>query len=258
MSSRFLRNAVPPLVIVAVLLLFWQWYVVSANVAPQVLPSPWRVAQQGWIARDAIWMNAVPTVKVTLIGFSASLTLSWVLAVVIDFSTWMRRGLLPILVASQTIPIIAVAPLFIIWFGFGLLPKVYVVALVTFFPVVIGLIEGFNSADRDAANLLSSMGAGRWKQFWYVRLPSAIPSFFTSLRIAITYAVTGAIFGEYVGAESGLGIYMSQQKNSFRTDLVLAAVVVTGAISVLLFLLTYLLQRLVIPWHGLDKRRSNA
>jgi len=165
---------------------------------------------------------------------------------------------MPLLVASQTIPIIAIAPLMIIWFGFGLMPKIMVIALVTFFPVTVGLIDGFNLTDRDAANLLRSMGANRWKQFVYVRLPSALPSFFTALRIGIAYAVTGAIFAEYIGAREGLGIYMATMKNSFRTDLVLAAVAVTAFLSVGLFLLTYAAERLVIPWHSKERRNRHV
>jgi ABC-type nitrate/sulfonate/bicarbonate transport system permease component len=161
---------------------------------------------------------------------------------------------MPVLVASQTIPIIAIAPLMIIWFGFGLLPKVIVIALVTFFPVCVGLIEGFASTEKEAMNLMRSMGASRWRQFTGVRLPSALPRFFTALRIGITYAVTGAIFAEYVGAENGLGIYMSAMKNSFRTDLVLAAVLVTAVLSVTLFGLTFLVERLIIPWHSKERR----
>jgi ABC-type nitrate/sulfonate/bicarbonate transport system permease component len=257
-ARRFLGNAVPPLVIVLAILAVWQWYVTSHDVDPTVLPSPLRVVQQGWDYRTDLWDNTLPTLYETAVGFAVSLIVGWVLAIVIDFSPWLRRALTPLLVASQTLPIIAIAPLLIIWFGFGLFPKVIVIALVTFFPIAIGLIDGFASTDREATNLLRSMGAGKLKQFWYVRLPAAMPNFFTALRIGITYAVTGAIFGEYVGAEKGLGIYMSLQKNSFRTDLVLAAVVVTAVLSVTLFLLTYLVQRLVIPWHGKEKRSRHA
>ena len=158
--------------------------------------------------------------------------------------------------SSQTLPIIAIAPLMIIWFGFGLLPKVLVIALATFFPMTIGLIEGFAAADREAGALLRSMGSTRWQEFRYVRLPSAIPRFFTALRIGITYAVVGAVFSEYVGATSGLGIYMSTQKNSFRTDLVLAAVLVTALISVTLYLLTFAIERIVAPWAMNERSRT--
>jgi ABC-type nitrate/sulfonate/bicarbonate transport system permease component len=243
-----LRRALPSLVLVALGLAVWQWSVTAAEVRPQVLPSPLRVLEQGWAFRDQIWTHTVPTLQVTVVGFGVSLALGWILAVAVDFSPWLRRALTPLLVASQTLPIIAIAPLLIIWFGFGLLPKVLVIALVTFFPITVGLVEGFAATERQATSLLRSMGASRWQQFRYVRLPGALPRFFTALRIGITYAVTGAIFAEYVGATAGLGIFMSLQKNSFRTDLVLAAVLVTALLSVTLFLLTYLVERLVVPW----------
>ncbi|WP_176444220.1 ABC transporter permease [Rhodococcoides kyotonense] len=242
------RWALPSASIVVVLVAAWQIYVSVSGIRPQVLPSPSRIVTQGWAHRDAIAENAAATVQVTVVGFAVSLVVAWILAVAVDFSPWLRRAVVPLFVVSQTLPIIAIAPLLIIWFGFGLLPKILVIALATFFPMAIGLIEGFASTDRDARSLLASMGASRWQQFRYVRLPSAMPRFFTSLRIGVTYAVVGAIFAEYAGASAGLGIYMSQQKNSFRTDLVLAAVLVTAVISVALFLLTYAVERVVAPW----------
>ncbi|MBM7246190.1 ABC transporter permease [Rhodococcus fascians] len=243
-----LRWAWPAVTVVVLSIAVWQIYVEVSGIRPQVLPSPGRVLTQGWAQREAIAENAAATLQVTLVGFAVSLVLAWLLAIAVDFSPWLRRAFVPLFVVSQTLPIIAIAPLLIIWFGFGLLPKILVIALATFFPMAIGLIEGFAAADRDARALLASMGAGRWQQFRYVRLPSALPRFFTSLRIGITYAVVGAIFAEYAGATAGLGIYMSQQKNSFRTDLVLAAVAVTAVISVLLFVSTFVVERVVAPW----------
>lgn len=242
------RRLPPALLIAGALVAIWQSYVVVSGVRPQVLPSPARVLTQGWSHRVDIAGHAWSTLQVTMVGFAVSLALAWALAIVVDFSPWLRRALVPLFVVSQTLPIIAIAPLMIIWFGFGLLPKILVIALVTFFPVAIGLLEGFAAADREAGALLRSMGASRWQQFRYVRLPSALPRFFTALRIGITYAVVGAVFAEYVGATSGLGIYMSTQKNSFRTDLVLAAVVVTAALSLLLYALTFVVERMVAPW----------
>ncbi|WP_446226430.1 ABC transporter permease [Nocardia sp. IBHARD005] len=239
---------------VAILVAGWQIYVTTSGVRPQVLPSPLRVVEQGWAHRDEIGTHLAATLQVTLIGFAVSLSSAWVLAVIVDFSPWLRRALVPLFVASQTVPIVAIAPLMIIWFGFGLLPKILVVALVTFFPMAIGLIEGFGAADRDAGALLRSMGASRVQVFRYVRLPSAVPRFFTALRIGITYAVVGAVFAEYVGASVGLGIYMSLQKNSFRTDLVLAAVVVTALLSIALYLTTFAVERLVAPWARAEHR----
>lgn len=256
MTTSLRRKAAPAALALVALIAAWQIYVSLSGIKPQVLPSPGRVVSQGWAHRDAIATNAVATLQVTLIGFAVSLTVAWALAIVVDFSPWLRNALVPLFVASQTLPIIAIAPLMIIWFGFGLLPKILVIALTTFFPMAIGLIEGFAAADREAGALLRSMGASRWAEFRYVRLPSALPRFFTALRIGITYAVVGAVFAEYVGASAGLGIYMAQQKNSFRTDLVLAAVLVTSLISIALFLLTFLAERLIAPWVHLERRRQ--
>ncbi|MEJ3655181.1 ABC transporter permease [Actinomycetes bacterium KLBMP 9759] len=248
MSRGVVARLWPAALLVVAGLVLWQVLVTVSGVRPQVLPSPWRVVEQGWAFRGQIWANTLPTLQVTAIGFAVSLGLGWALAIAVDFSPWLRRALTPLFVASQALPIIVIAPLVIIWFGFGLLPKVLVIALVTFFPVAVGLIEGFAATDRQAINLLRSMGASRWKVFRYVRLPGAMPRFFTALRTGITYAVTGAIFAEYVGATAGLGIFMNQQKSSFRTDLVLAAVVVTVVLTVALFTLTYLVERITIPW----------
>lgn len=256
MTTRTWANLWVPTVFLVVLIGVWEVAVQLTGVRPQVLPPPSMVAASGWENRSTLGGHAVATLGVTAVGFSVSLVCAWVIAVAIDFSPLARRGLIPVLVASQTIPVIAIAPLMIIWFGFGLLPKVIVVALVTFFPIAIGLVEGFSRTDRHASALLRSMGAGRVQEFLLVRLPSALPTFFTSLRIGITYAVIGAIFAEYVGAKEGLGIYMSMQKNAFRTDLVLAAVAVTSAVSIILYLSTYLVERLVIPWH-IDEQRAS-
>lgn len=248
------RRLLPVLLVAAAVLAAWQLAVTVTGVRPQVLPGPLRVLEQGWAFREVLATHTLATLQVTAVGFTVSLAVAWALAVAVDFSGWLRRALTPLLVASQTLPVVAIAPLLIIWFGFGLLPKVLVIALVTFFPVAVGLIEGFAATDRSATALLRSMGASRWQRFRYVRLPGALPAFFTSLRIAITYAVTGAIFAEYVGARAGLGIFMQLQKNQFRTDLVLAAVAVTAALSVALFGLTHLVQRLVTPWYSGDHR----
>lgn len=255
---KWVGLAVPPLLISVALFAAWELVVRGLELRPQVLPSPSRIVTQGIEQADVIWGHTASTLQVTFVGFGTALVVAWIIAVLIDFSPWLRRGIMPLLVASQTIPIIAIAPLMIIWFGFGLLPKVIVVALVTFFPVTVGLIEGFAKTDREAGALLRSMGANRWKEFRYVRLPSALPNFFTALRISIVYAVTGAIFSEYVGAQSGLGIYMSIQKNAFRTDLVLAAVAVTALVSISLYLSTFLIERLVIPWASKERRARNG
>jgi len=258
-GARRASLVLAPVLVLVLIVLVWQIWVTKAKVDPTLLPSPSRILHQGWDARADLLTNARTTWHETIVGFVASLAVAWALAIVIDFSGLVRRALMPLLVASQTIPMIAIAPLVVIWFGYGLFPKVLVIAVATFFPVAVGLIDGFNSTDREAMNLLRSMGANRWKQFRYVRLPSALPMFFTALRIGITYAMTAAVFAEYVGAKQGLGIYMSMMKNSFRTDLVLAAVFITAASSIAMFLLTFAAERVVIPWYHKEKKgRRNS
>jgi len=253
MRARLLA-VLPPLAIVAVLVAIWQLYANLSGIGDDVLPPPSRVLSVSWENRGDLWSNTLPTLRATLLGFALSLVVGFVLAVVIDSSKAARRALMPVLVTSQTLPIVAIAPLMILWFGFDLTPKVLLVALVTFFPITIAFAEGFAASDPDAEALLRSMGAGRTRIFRSVRFPTSLPFFFAGLRIAITYAVVAAIFAEYAGASEGLGIYMQNAKNSFRTDLVLAAVLVTTLLTLSLFALTYALERIAIPWYRLSRQ----
>ena len=242
------RRIVLPCLALALLLAAWEAYVRLAGVSPGLLPAPSRVAAQIWDQRVLLWQNAWPTLVATLAGFSASLVCAFLLSVVIDFARPLRLALLPLLVMSQTIPLVAIAPLVVLWFGFGLLPKVLLVAFVTFFPMLVALLEGYEATDPELSALLSSMGAARGSVFARARLPSALPYFFAGLRISITYAVVAAIFAEYAGARRGLGIYILNAKNSFRPDLVLAAVAASAALTLVLFGLAALAQHLAMPW----------
>ena len=250
-------NAIPAAIAGAILFGIWWLYVDLSDIHQTVLPSPDRVFREGWEFRELLWNNTKPTLQETAIGFSISVAVSTTFAVLIDFSMKVRRALYPILVTTQTIPLIVLAPLMIIWFGFGLTPKIILVALITFFPITVGWVDGFASTDREASNLLRSMGANRWQIFRKVRLPSALPSFFSGLRIAIVYSVIGAIFAEYAGAREGLGIFIKVQQSAFRTDLVIAAVFVIAGVSIVLFALTYVAERLAIPWYFATRRASN-
>ena len=258
MARRPLASLLPPLLLAAVILVVWEAYARVSGVRPQVLPAPSRVLEQGWAFRALIWSHTLPTLGETAAGFALAMITGTAAAIAIDFSSTVRRALYPALVASQAIPVVAVAPLLVLWFGFGMLPKALVVALVTFFPITVGWVDGFAATERASTNLLRSMGASRWQVFRLARMPGALPSFFSGLRIAITYAVVGAIFAEYVGAKRGLGIFMQLQQNSFRTDLVMAAIVVTATISVALFLSTYAIERFAIPWHHAARASSTT
>ncbi len=243
-----MRTRLPSLVLIALLLAGWETYVRVAGVSPIVLPGPVRILESLWEYRADAVRHAIPTLAATVLGFGLALVLAIVAAALMDRAPAVRRTLEPILVTTQTIPIVALAPLFLLWFGFGLAPKVLVVVLVTFFPIVVALLDGFRSPPSDAADLLRSYGASDGQTFRFLRWPSALPNLFTGLRISVVYAVIGAVFGEYVGAREGLGIWMQISANAFRTDLVFAAVVVTSGLSLALYWGVGALRRVVVPW----------
>jgi ABC-type nitrate/sulfonate/bicarbonate transport system permease component len=243
------RRWLPPLVVVGALIVAWEAYCRIAGISPVVLPSPSRILEQLWTFRGDAVRHTIPTLAETGLGLSLSVAISVVAAVAMDRFESVRRALEPLFVASQTVPVVAIAPLLVLWFGFGLAPKVLIVVLVTFFPVTVALLDGFAVASGEATDLLRSFGADRMQTFRKLRWPAALPSFFTGLRIAATYGVIGAVFGEYVGAYEGLGIWMQLSQNAFRTDLVFAAILLSGVLSVGLFWLVTVLERLVIPWY---------
>jgi len=246
--SSAARRYGPPLILVAVLVAVWELYARTSGVSPFVLPAPTQVVGSLWTFRSEALRHVVPTIIETGLGFALSITFAIVVAVALDRAEWARRAVEPLLVGSQTVPLVAIAPLVIVWFGFGLLPKVLVVILVTFFPITIGLLDGFRSTAADAATLMRSFGASSGQAFRKLRWPSALPAFFTGLRISATYAVLAAVIAEYVGATEGLGIWIQLSQRSFRTDLVFAAIVLTAALSVALYAAVVAAERAVIPW----------
>jgi ABC-type nitrate/sulfonate/bicarbonate transport system permease component len=244
---RALRRGWPPLLALAVLVLAWD-LVANAVHASLSLPGPWLVLTTTWDDRSDLGPAIWTTTQEALLGIALATVCAVVLAVAIDWSQSVRRTVYPLMVISQTIPLIALAPLVVIWFGFGETPKVALVALFTFFAIAVGLVQGLSSADLDTMNLLRTMGASRRQILWRVRLPSALPQFFTGLKIGVTFSYVAAIFAEYVGAYGGLGYYMSVASQAFNTDLVFGAVIVTALLTLVLFALVVALERRVLRW----------
>ncbi|WP_425053584.1 ABC transporter permease [Psychromarinibacter sp. S121] len=224
----------PALLFAALLLTAWEIYCATADVSPLVLPPPSGVLRALVVQRHQILHHAGSTILVAALGFSLSVFFACTASVALHFAPWLRRGAMPLLVASQTVPLVALAPLMILWFGFGLLPKVLLVILVTFFPILVSLLSGYARAPGAFVDLLSSMGAGRWQVYRRVTMPSARPAFFAGLRISATYAIVATIFAEYAGARAGIGIFILTAKNNFRADLVLAGVVVSAVLTLAL------------------------
>ncbi|PVA05367.1 ABC transporter permease [Thalassorhabdomicrobium marinisediminis] len=229
-----IKHLFPAFVLLAAFLGLWEGYVALTGAPALVLPAPSDVVNGLRVEWDDIARHTLATLGVAVVGFSLSVAFAFIVSVVLHFSGWLRRGLMPLLVASQTVPIVALAPLMVLWFGFGLLPKVLLVILVTFFPMVVSLTAGYASLPRAFRDQLVSMGATRWSVFRRATLPSARTQFFSGLRISATYAIVATIFAEYAGARRGLGIYILAAKNNFRADLVLSAVLVSACLTLAL------------------------
>ena len=253
-SSRWRRNLIPPFLLIVFVVLVWQTFAIRSGLSAFLLPSPIQVLQAGWETREVLGSAITTTMLETMIGLTIATILGVLIAAAIDLSSVVRRALYPILVASQTVQILAIAPLLIIWFGFGMLPKVLIVVLICFFPLAVNTADGLASADPDYVSLLRAMGADR-KQVWrLVRFPAALPAFFTGLRIAVTYSVVGATIGEWVGGSEGLGLYMLRSKNALATDQVFVGIVLTSMLSIALFLLVYVIERALLPWYYSSER----
>lgn len=253
-------SLLPPLVAFGVLLLVWELYVQlvvgTMEGGVRLLPAPSHIVT-ALITNTAILApHARQTFLETVIGFSLALIVGFASAVVIDLSPVLRQAIYPLLVVSQTIPVLALAPLLVLWLGFGITPKVLIVGLYCFFPIAVAGARGFQSTDPELVKLFRTFGASAWHIFRKVRLPGAMPSLFAGIRIAVTYSVTGAIWGEYVGAQQGLGIFIQRTQHSFQVALIFASIAVIAAMSVGLFLLTLLIERLVIPWYFAERSNS--
>lgn len=255
MRLRRLAGYGPALVLTLALLALWELFVRAGQVSVHVLPSPIAIIQALINNWSVIYDNTLQTLLETVLGLAIAALLGLLLAITLDISSWVRRAIYPLLITSQTIPIIALAPLLLIWIGYDIRPKLIVVTLYCFFPIAVATIDGLASAEPELIKLLHSMRATRWQILRLVRLPGAMPAFFSGLRIAAAYSVIGAIFGEYVGAEKGLGIYMQKAANSFATINVFAAILVTTILSLLLFGLVSLIERIALPWYHGSKTR---
>jgi ABC-type nitrate/sulfonate/bicarbonate transport system permease component len=255
MRLRRLAGYGPALVLTLALLALWELFVRAGQVSVHVLPSPIAIIQALINNWSVIYDNTLQTLLETVLGLAIAALLGLLLAITLDISSWVRRAVYPLLITSQTIPIIALAPLLLIWIGYDIRPKLIVVTLYCFFPIAVATVDGLASAEPELIKLLQSMRATRWQILRLVRLPGAMPAFFSGLRIAAAYSVIGAIFGEYVGAEKGLGIYMQKAANSFATINVFAAILVTTILSLLLFGLVSLIERIALPWYHGSKTR---
>ena len=213
-----------------------------------LVPSPAEIADALWQSRSLLAENAWVTLREILLGIACALVLGVAFAVAMHFSGFVLRSTYPLVIASQTIPIIAIAPILVIWFGFGIVPKIIVVALVCFFPITVAALNGLSSADPEAAKLMRTLYASRWQIFRRVSAPAALPYLFTGIKISIVFAPIGALFGEWTGASSGLGHQILQDNAQLEIARLFAAVAILSAIGLTLFGLVALAERRVVRW----------
>jgi ABC-type nitrate/sulfonate/bicarbonate transport system permease component len=241
-------TAAPPVAVLALFFISWEVYVSLANVSHVTLPAPSRIFESASNNRELLLSHSLVTTRIAVFGLGVSIVFAVALALLIDAVAPARRALYPLIVGSQTVPIVVLAPLLILWFGFELTPKIVVVALYTFFPITVAFASGLAATDVEARLLMRTLGAGRLQMLRLLQIPQALPYFFTGLRISVTYAMVGAVFAEWSGAREGLGIYVLLMKNAFRTDMVFAAIFLIALISLALFLLVGLVEKLVVRW----------
>ena len=252
------RNWVAPLVTLVLLIVLWDLVVRVFDIKPFILPTPWMVGEA--LVRDfgALVHHGTTTMQEVLAGFALSVLVGVPLALAIASSPLFERAAYPLLVGSQAVPKIAIAPLFVIWLGFGIAPKILMAFLISIFPVIVAGVVGLRSVEAEKLHLARSMGASRWQTFAMFRLPSALPSLFGGLKLAIAFAVTGAVVGEFIGADRGLGRVIMVANGNLDTPALFAAVVVLTAMAVALFYLVEALERVTVRWHVSQRLKGDA
>ena len=253
MSAR-LRAALAPAAVIAALVLAWeaaaQWDLLAdlLSIEDFLVPAPSEIADVLWEERSLLAEDAWVTLQEVLLGFGLALVAGLALAIVIHLSETARRALYPLLVASQTVPIVVIAPILVVWFGFGIVPKLLIVALICFFPITVNAYDGLRSVDPELLKMMRTLGASRMQALRRAELPWALPFAFSGAKIAIAVAVIGAVFGEWAGSDSGLGHLILVSSSQLSTALTFAAIVVLSAIAISLFALLSLVERRVVNW----------
>jgi putative hydroxymethylpyrimidine transport system permease protein len=243
-----MRRTWPPLALLAAMVGMWELIVRAAHVPDYVFPTPASVASSLADDSGVLGRATLVTMREIVLGYLLAVAVALAIAVVLHFSEALRRALLPLLVLSQTVPTVLLAPILAILLGYGIEPKLVVVAVVCFFPIVVNAVDGLRSADPELIRMMWTLHGGRLSIFRRVELPGALPAIFSGARIAATYAAVGAVFGEWAGSSNGLGFVILQAQPALETARIFAAVLILSTLALCLYALVTLAERLLVPW----------
>ena len=255
-ASR-IRPWLTPVMILVGIVVLWELWVQIWNIPKWQLPSPSEIALELAASRGLLLGHTLVTLEEIVLGFIAALAAGLLLATGIAYSRILERSVYPIVIASQTVPIIAIAPLLLIWVGYGIAPKVIVVALICFYPIAVNTVDGLKAVDPDMVNMVKTLGASRWQVFTKLQIPTAMPYMFSGIKVGISVSVIAAVIGEWVGASAGLGYLITYSQPLFLTARVFAAIVVLSAMGISLFVLASVVERMMLPWHYTEKRANS-
>ena len=243
-----ITDKIAPSIIIVILLIIWQT-LSMINIIPKfMLPSPFEVVRAFFSDFPLLMEHTEVTLIEAFLGLGLGIILGFAVAVIMDRFEYAYKMIYPVLVITQTIPTVAIAPLLVLWMGYGILPKIMLILLTSFFPITIGLLDGFRSVDKDMLNLLKTMGATSFQNFIHLKLPSSLGYFFAGLRISVSYSIIGAVVAEWLGGYDGLGVYMTRVRKSYSFDKMFAVIFLISGISLLLMYFVKKIQKWCMTW----------
>jgi len=234
---------------IALLVVLWEISIRLSGIPKYLLPAPSGILRALVDSREVLLLHTKTTVIEASIGYIISIIIAVTVSASMNRWHTVKKTVYPVLVISQTVPIIVLAPLIMIWMGFGILPKIAIVVLTCFFPIAVSVTEGLETVDEDIISMMKVMGANNWQIFTKVKLPAIMPSFFSGLKIAATYSIMGAVIAEWIGAQSGLGVYMTRAMHSFHTEALFADILIIVVLSIGVFEFINFMGKKIMPWN---------
>lgn len=252
-----ITSKLPAAIALCAIVLLWQLLCMSGLVPGYMLPSPLAVMTALLSNLPLILTHAAFTLQEAFYGLCIGVVLAFVSATLMDRFQTIKQAFYPLMIITQTIPTIAIAPVLVLWMGFGMAPKIALVIITTFFPIAVGLLDGYKSVDQDSIDLMRSMGATRAQIFYHLKFPSALNSFFSGLKISASYAVVGAVVAEWLGGFNGLGVYMTRVKKAYAFDKMFAVIIFIVIISLLLMEVVTLIRKAAMPWTRTEQTKHS-